>query len=31
MYDFVEKDGKLYLEGSNKDLEDKTVLLEDLK
>ena len=30
MYGFVKKDGKLFLEGSNKDLEDKTVLLEDL-
>ena len=30
MYGFVEKDGKLFLEGSNNDFEDKTVLLEDL-
>lgn len=29
MYGFVEKDGKLYLEGSNNDFEDKLILLED--
>ena len=30
MYGFVKKDGKLHIEGSNKNLEDKTILLEDL-
>lgn len=30
MYGFVKKSGKLYLEGSNNDFEDKTILLEDL-
>jgi hypothetical protein len=30
MYGFVKKSGKLYLEGSNKDLEDKLISLEDL-
>ncbi|MFO7829602.1 MAG: hypothetical protein R6V23_13330 [Bacteroidales bacterium] len=31
MYGFVEKDGKVYLEGVNNDFEDKNFLLDDLK
>ena len=29
LYGFVKKEGKLYIEGSTKDLKDKTILLED--
>lgn len=31
MYGFVEKDGKVYLEGVNKDFAERNLLLEDLK
>ena len=30
MYDFTVKEGKIYLEGLTKDLEDKTLLLDSL-